>query len=1008
MKKYSKKISIKIIVLFPVFFILVIIFIWQSSRQRTNLIDLQKAVMVAEPDVGAQKILQRLDEYYLRMSIPDSISRIVRAEVESLIELRASKLDTNCTISKTNIYVIEDQLKRIIRDAMIAKVLGQHYVFRAFIKHAKLMADTVDAGTNNNYWQSWIAKMSSFDANKAMIWLLANQADSCCLQRSSDELIVSEIYGALGIQLVQQVDDLRLRSDITQRLFFILYRLRELYDLSFLFAEREIQKASDIKYNLRATGFLFNYAEALYLAGQNRKALETYKEVVKKADKFRQVKGITWYEINGKIGEAKTNWQLSNYEQTLSICNDLEKLKLNRHQKIQLYNYKANAHRNLGNYDVAKENYDKSLALCVSHSERYMRAIVLKNFGSLYHRLTEYDRASAFFTEALTLQGKNDLQNIVSKIRLLINFAETRAAQNNINGFNQLIKEANIRIKLINLPNEKAKLLRSLGRLNIRLFNYDQAYKAFKKAIAVYEKNGLLRAALETKCDLVDCFIGFSKYKEAKNLINEILILATRFSDEQRKIDALGKKAEIAYKQGDLDEAIRVSNELISEIEGLSARFTDIDNLIYFRQKIHNYLQQAVYYELKNDSINSAFIKLDYMKARALKNRLRDYNNNSNTKNTPPYFMNIDEVKAQLNEEQLLINYFVTPDTLYAFLMDRENLKLLKKAIKIDELRELTNVYLKSINETINIFKNHVSSNYVAHYDSVAGLSYSLYEILLGWKEMQESLQTKKTTYIIPDDVLYRIPFACLKQTCDEDQNFLIHQTAVVNLPSAILLQSVNHRYNGETDDKKKVLCGINRKIPGTKKLFNVIKEQFPSVEKLIINKRDIKTKDVLQKLNEHYDVYIFVSHSVPDTINPDRSFFEIPVVSGVDSSATTVAVSLAELKSVDWSKAKMVCLFGCETAIGKEYKGSGLSGIQQGIISSGAQEVIASLWKIDAFQTKSQIMDFFKYLAENKNSAFALQNMQIKTIQDIYRNNSYKKAHPYIWGSYTLLKMAN
>jgi len=986
-----------------------LVYIWYAQRE-INLINLQKAILASKTDVERQKILERLDKYYLTMSIPDSVQRRVHAEADTLIKRqeRNSPLAIIDDELDNNIYQVENQLKVVLRDAIIACIRGDDSIFQSIIKYAKTLADTVDKGTDNNYWRPWVVKVESFDSSKAMIWLLADRAERCCHRYCVSESIEAEKYGARGLQLVEQIKDYRLRLDITQRLFFILYRLREMYDLSYVFAKREIQKAYDLKYIIRNTGFLFNYAEGLYLAGQNKLALETYVETIKRAKKFSKVPGIVWYEINGNLGMAKAHWELSNYERTLSLCKEIEKLKLDTDQKIQLHNLKGIAHRNLGNYDKAKEEYNKSLDLTISDKKYYMQVIVLRNLGTLYHRLTEYDMASYYFTEAMALHQKYNSQNIGAKIRLLISFAETKAAQREIKDFNLLIQEADDLTKLINLPKKKAELLRSLGRFNMNLGKYHQAYSPFKQAIALYEDYGLLRAALETKCDLVESLIELSDYETAKDLLEEIYILATNIHDAQRKIDAVGMKAEIFHKEGNLDNAIQASNQLINEIETLSTRFTDIDNLTFFRQKIHHYLQNAVIYELEKQRIDSAFIKLDYSKAWALKNRIwNDANKSSNISNLS-YFMDIENFKALLSEKQLVVNYFVTQDTLYAFVMNRENLGLLKKSIKIGELRKLVNTYINSINETIYIFEKHQPNNFVAHYDSVAALSSNLYQTLLGWQKMQGCLQDVDITYIIPDDILYEIPFSCLMRSNEKVTRFLIQQTAIANLPSAMLLQSRQKRNIELTIDKKRVLYSIDWRLPGAKDLFKFIKKQFPLAEELIINKPVIEKRDVLLKLSQRYDVYIFVGHSVCNTKTPDSSFFELPAISQVDSSATIIPITLADLKHIDWSQAEMVFLIGCETAKGKEYKGTGLAGIQQGILISGAHEVMASLWKIDANQTKSQIIDFLESWLQNKNSAFALRDMQIKTIQDLQNDSYYKRAHPYIWGSYSLLKMVN
>ncbi|MDZ7260953.1 MAG: CHAT domain-containing protein, partial [candidate division KSB1 bacterium] len=933
-----------------------------------------------------------------------SIRRRVQAEVDTLRKHFSPDTWTRQnTPLDSNIYQVEIDLKRILRQAMLARVRGDKLTFQAIMHQAKFLADSIDRRTDTNYWRPWVAKVNSFDADKAMTWLQADRAERLCWHYHLTAFIDAERYGALGLQLLQQAEDARLRLDIRQWLLIILRRFRGMYDLLYPWAQREILKADEIKYHLRANGILFHYATTLHLAGRNQQALRVFGELIERVNQHSQVPDIAWYEINGRLGIAETNWQLGNYEKALSICTEVDKCKLDYIQKILLHHTKGLVYKKLGNYDKAEDEYHKTLTIAESTGDIVNQIIAFNNLGSMNYQLTEYDKAESYYDTAMALLQKYNPQNVEKKIMLLSSLAELKAAQNEIDDFNDLVGKANDLIELINLPIVKAEFLRWLAQLNMNVQKYQQAHDFYLKALKIYEDSGLLRAGLDSKIRLIESLISLSKYQEARQMLDDLYETAVRIHDEPSRIEAIGLLARVAYKEGKIDEAIQRSNQLISLVEKLSLRFSDLDNLTAYHQKVHDYLKEAVIYELEKGRLDSAFIKLDYLKARSSKNNLGI----SSGHPSPACLIEIETLKSALNEKQLVLSYFVTQDTLYAFVLQRDNLRLFKTPITLKHLSNLVTTYMNSINKSIAVLQSSRPADFAVHYDSTMTLGDSLYQILLGWPELQARLQNTELIYIIPDVPLYEVPFSCLNCSKRSDSPFLIHQTAVVNLPGVAFLKSPIRAKNHHTDGKR-VLVSIDRGFPGVDDLISFIKKQFPLAEELIVEKLPIGKEEILSRLNQKYDIYILVGHSVANPKIPDLSTFELTTICQADSSTKTVELTLADLKSIDWSQTELVLLSGCETAKGKLYKGTGLAGIQQGILALGAREVLASLWKIDAYQANRQMINFLKAWGQNRPSAFALQEVQIKAIQDLQNDRFYRKPHPYIWGSLSLSQTGN
>ncbi|MBD3287453.1 CHAT domain-containing protein, partial [candidate division KSB1 bacterium] len=536
--------------------------------------------------------------------------------------------------------------------------------------------------------------------------------------------------------------------------------------------------------------------------------------------------------------------------------------------------------------------------------------------------------------------------------------------------------------------------------------NHRQALDYFQQAISLYEETGWLNLALETENDLARCFVSLSEYSSAKEVLRDVYSRSDKLRDSQCKVDAFGMMAEIAYAEGDLEKAIHISNRLTKEIESLSSQFSDMDNLTIFRQKIHHYLQNAVLFEIKNRRLDSAFVKLDYIKARTARYHFMQNRGIAAHSQSPAYFIDIRNLLQQLNDNQLVVNYFISADTLYAFLLNDGEIELLQKPVKIEDIRSLANKFLNSINETIDIFQHQNPAQFIANYDTVTSRGRRLYHLLLDWRELQIRLRDSEITYIIPDDILYGIPFSCLINGDETDMEYLIEQTAIVNIPGAFFLQT-QHKFDSEKRNRRVLVCA-DPQSANTAELIHLIKKKYPRTEEFFINKGVVKKEDILSKLNEDHNIIILIGHSVANTIIPDSSSFELSILNKIDPKPQKVALSLADFKKVDWSATEMVFLIGCETANGKLYEGTGYCGFQQALLARGAQNVLASLWKIDANETINQIVRFLTIWRGQSNPSLALQEVKIQTIRQLQQDEYYKKPHPYLWGSFTLWQTVN
>jgi CHAT domain-containing protein len=92
------------------------------------------------------------------------------------------------------------------------------------------------------------------------------------------------------------------------------------------------------------------------------------------------------------------------------------------------------------------------------------------------------------------------------------------------------------------------------------------------------------------------------------------------------------------------------------------------------------------------------------------------------------------------------------------------------------------------------------------------------------------------------------------------------------------------------------------------------------------------------------------------------------------------------------------VVLSACDTALGKDIKGEGITGITRGFMYAGAPRVVATLWNVDDEAT-SEFMKWFYagILEKHEPPSASLREAQM----EIRKQTRWKS--PYYWGAFVI-----
>lgn len=144
------------------------------------------------------------------------------------------------------------------------------------------------------------------------------------------------------------------------------------------------------------------------------------------------------------------------------------------------------------------------------------------------------------------------------------------------------------------------------------------------------------------------------------------------------------------------------------------------------------------------------------------------------------------------------------------------------------------------------------------------------------------------------------------------------------------------------------------------------------------------------------YRIVHFATHGFLNTVRPELSGLILSLVDaqGRPQNGFVTVPDIFNLKL----SAELVALSACQTGLGAEIRGEGLSGLSRGFLYAGAKRVVVSLWNVNDAATAELMVRFYeKMLVEKLAPAAALRAAQLS----MWRQKRWR--HPYYWAAFQL-----
>ena len=144
------------------------------------------------------------------------------------------------------------------------------------------------------------------------------------------------------------------------------------------------------------------------------------------------------------------------------------------------------------------------------------------------------------------------------------------------------------------------------------------------------------------------------------------------------------------------------------------------------------------------------------------------------------------------------------------------------------------------------------------------------------------------------------------------------------------------------------------------------------------------------------YRIVHFATHGIVDNENPGLSGLILSLYDE-KGQAQDGFLRLHDIYTLRLP-AELVVLSACSTALGKQVKGEGLTGMVRGFFYAGAKRVVASLWKVDDEATGELMQRFYVEMLQAKRSpAAALREAQLH----MWRKDRWRA--PFYWAAFSL-----
>jgi len=722
------------------------------------------------------------------------------------------------------------------------------------------------------------------------------------------------------------------------------------------------------------------------------------KKEYKKAEKLHlKAKGV----IKKSIGVANRSYianlgnlagvyaDFKQYDKSVSLMKEVAQiykkvLGANSQKYAAALNNLGYTYNNIGDYKKAEEILLQSLAIVQKSNSEIVNLMVYQNLSVAYRETAQFDQAFQILTDAFSLLVEADAFAGIDDIDKLQNY--TYISQTDALPLLRALSKVYDKKYTIGGDKEDLKKSYQVAKIAIDLnakilneFNTDE-----DKLTALETTNELATAVITKSYTL-------QEDSEKRNGFVEQAFLSAEQNRSVLLTSAI--KSNRALSLGDLPDSVA-----IKELK-LQKKASQLQTaLIQAPTKNEKDSLKSEEKEL-NIEINhfKQFILDKYPKYHALK-----YQKNS---------LSIEAIQEQLDNESLLLEFFVADDQIFVFGIAASTTFLENVAID----KETLNQHVDSFRKALTNY-NYILEDEQAAYTQFTKEAYWFYRTFLA--KSLKKVKAKKLI-IIPDNVLGYIPFeAVLTKKARQNDDYK-------SLAYLLNDYTINYNYSATLwkDNLQSASQSNNRQLLAMAATYNQKAGLSKLRDRATVNRRKKllpipATKDEINKLAEDYKGRFLHAEAANEGFfkqnAKDYSVIHL-AMHGLVNQHQPMLSSLAFTEDLDSLEdnfleaheiahlnlnADLLVLSACETGYGKFQQGEGVLSLARSFMYAGVPSLIMSLWQVNDYATAMVMELFYANLARGLHKDEALRQAKLQYIDKA----EGASVHPAFWSAFVQL----
>jgi CHAT domain-containing protein len=430
---------------------------------------------------------------------------------------------------------------------------------------------------------------------------------------------------------------------------------------------------------------------------------------------------------------------------------------------------------------------------------------------------------------------------------------------------------------------------------------------------------------------------------------------------------------EIDRTRGNLNGARQQFHLAIDELERLRTNIAEEELRInYFKDKVPVYdMLVDTDLELGDEaSLRDAFETAEKAKSRTLVDLLAG--SVESLQQTPSF--SVQDVHDALTMDTVLVEYFITGDSVVAFGVSRDRFAVFRNICSIKELNrrlQFIQFHLSRLAQNDAQMKARPAMALANFEDHLRGL----YGMLIA--PLESFLKGAESVVFVPSGILHYVPFHALF----DGSMYLMERFIVSYSPAASIYRLFRERKPAAGGQP--VLIGI----PDQNAPF--IAEEIGSIETVLPKARSFvgpsATRDCLRREVQTAGLIHIATHATFRSDNPMFSSFQLH-----DGPMTFFDIYTLR------TAANLITLSGCGTGLNNILAGDELLGLIRGFVHAGATSVVVSLWDVNDRTTADLMKNFYANLTAGRSRGASLRSAMLEVRKE--------HPHPFYWAPFVLI----